>query len=77
MSPLIPADIGARRAEVREFGTDYDTAQKAYAQDEWEARDRTDLDVVLLIADSLATIKRTHSSYFSTRDPVAALLRGA
>jgi hypothetical protein len=61
---LVIYDIKLGRAEVRELGTDYDAAQLAYAEAEREARDRTDLDVVLLSADSLETIKRTHSSYF-------------
>jgi len=34
---LVIYDIPARRAEIREFGTDYDTAQQAYAQVEREA----------------------------------------
>jgi hypothetical protein len=37
-------------------------------------RDRSDFDVVLLSADSLETIKRTHSSYFDTRESFEALL---
>jgi hypothetical protein len=61
---LIIYDITARRAEVQPFGTDYDAAQEAYQAAEQQARGRSDLDVVLLSADSLETIKRTHSSYF-------------
>jgi hypothetical protein len=71
---LVIYDIEARRAEVRPFGTDYDAAQAAYKEVERETRDRTDLDVVLLSADSLATIKRTHSSYFQSRKSFEALL---
>jgi hypothetical protein len=71
---LVIYDIEARRAEVREFGTDYDAAQRAYAQAEREARDRTGSDIVLLSADSLKTIKRTHSSYFDARSSFEALL---
>jgi hypothetical protein len=50
---------------VEEFGTDYDAAQLAYQHAEQQAS--ADLDVVLLSADSLDTIKRTHSSYFQLK----------
>jgi hypothetical protein len=71
---LVIYDIHARSAEVRPFGTDYDAAQAAYKEVERETRERTDLDVVLLSADSLATIKHTHSSYFRPRGSFEALL---
>jgi hypothetical protein len=71
---LIIYDIKARHADVRPLGTDYDAAQAAYDQVERETRDRSDLDIVLLSADSLATIKRTHSSYFHSRKSFEALL---
>ena len=38
----------------------------AYQEAEQQARG-TDLDVVLLSADSLETVKRTHSSYFEPK----------
>lgn len=50
-----------------EFGTDYEAAQHAYRAAEQEARGRPDLDVVLLSADSLQTIQRTHSGYFEPK----------
>lgn len=53
-----------RRVDVREFGNDYDGAMAAYIDLERQYRDRDDLDIVLLGADSLDTVKRTHSSYF-------------
>jgi hypothetical protein len=43
-------------------------------EDVQEMRDRSDFDVVLLSADSLETIKRTHSSYFDTRESFETLL---
>jgi hypothetical protein len=61
---LVTRDVTARKTTVVEFGTDYDAAQRAYDQAEEAASARSDLDVVLLSADSLETIKRTHSSYF-------------
>jgi hypothetical protein len=69
---LVTYDPAAREATVQEFGTDYDVAQDAYRDAEQRARG-TDLDVVLLSADSLETIKRTHSSYFEVR-PLDELL---
>jgi len=62
---LVVFDPKTDKVEVQKFGTDYDAAQAAYAEAEQEnggvdAR----LDIVLLSADSLETIERTHSSYF-------------
>jgi hypothetical protein len=63
---LVTRDIARRETTVEEFGTDYDAAQAAYQEAERAARGRSDLDVVLLGADSLDTLKRTHSSYFDS-----------
>lgn len=63
---LVTYDPSHGKATVQDFGTDYDAAQDAYQRAEQQARG-TDLDVVLLSADSLETIKRTHSSYFEQR----------
>ena len=62
---LVIYDPGAEETKVRAFGADYDAAQEAYADAERanEAAETT-LDIVLISADSLETIKRTHSSYF-------------
>lgn len=49
---------------MEEFGTDYDDALEAYAVREREHRLDPAVEVVLLGADSLDTIKKTHSSYF-------------
>jgi hypothetical protein len=71
---LVIYDIAAGRADVRPYDTDYDAAQAAYAELERESGDDPNLDIVLLSADSLATIKRTHSSYFETRASFERLL---
>lgn len=71
---LIVYDIPSAHADVRRYGTDYDAALAAYEQAEQDARDRSDVEVVLLSADSLATIKRTHSSYFQTHESFETLL---
>ncbi len=62
---LVIYDPATGEAEVRPFGTDYDAAQAAYAEAEQESGIETTLDIVLLSADSLETIKQTHSSYFN------------
>lgn len=61
---LITYDPGTRKTKVRSFGTDYGAAQVAYAKAEQTNGIGSKLDVVLISADSLATIKQTHSSYF-------------
>jgi hypothetical protein len=66
---LVIYNIPAREANVDDrFGSDYDAALAAYAEAEQIYRGRDDVEVVLLGADSLDTIKKTHSSYFSTRE---------
>jgi hypothetical protein len=70
---LVTRDVARGKTIVVEFGTDYEAAQRGYQAAEQEARGRPDLDVVLLGADSLETIKRTHSSYFEAK-PLDELL---
>jgi len=64
---LVIYDIRSGMATVEEFD-DYDAALAAYEKIEKESLGRNDLDIVLLGADSLETIKRTHSSYFTTTE---------
>jgi hypothetical protein len=64
---LVTRDVRYGVTTVVELGTDYDAAQQAYKEAEQNARGRSDLDVVLLSADSLETVKRTHSSYFDPK----------
>jgi hypothetical protein len=65
---LVIYDITGRDAHVDRYGHDYDAAIDAYAKAEQLYRGRGDVEVVLLSADSIETIKKTHSSYFSTRE---------
>jgi hypothetical protein len=60
---LITLDPVAGKTDVREFGTDYEAAQAAYGAAE-RADTEDSLNIVLISADSLETIERTHSSYF-------------
>jgi hypothetical protein len=64
---LVIYDVRAGKATVREFD-DYTEALAAYASIEKENLGSADFDIVLLGADSLQTIKRTHSSYFETTE---------
>lgn len=64
---LVTRDTVRQETAVVEFDTDYDAAQRAYAHVERVIWSSSDLDVVLLSADSLETIKLTHSSYFEPK----------
>lgn len=58
-------DIGRHKVEVvDDFGEDGAAAAEAYAQVEGEYRDRDDIEVLMVGADSIDTIKKTHSHYF-------------
>jgi hypothetical protein len=59
---LVTYDPESDQTKVEDFGIDYNRALAAYAQAERTAGFETKLDVVLLSADSLETIKQTHSS---------------
>lgn len=65
---LVVYDVVRGVAAVEEFGTDYDAALAAYAEREKEHQFDPAYEVVLLGADSLDTIKKTHSSYFLRPD---------
>jgi hypothetical protein len=57
----------AQLVQMEEFGSDVDRATAAYADLEREYRDRPDHDdyeIVLVGADSLDTVRITHSRYF-------------
>jgi hypothetical protein len=62
---LVIYDVNVGEAEVKEFD-EYQTAVAAYDEIEEKTRGRRDLDIVLFGADSLETVKKTHSSYFET-----------
>ena len=71
---VVTYDVAARRSSYMTFD-DYDEAVAEYGEieDEW-LREQADREVVLLSADSIETIKRTHSSYFPTGDSFERLL---
>jgi hypothetical protein len=68
---LITYDIARDHAHVDELGEDTDGALTAYSAAERRHRGDANIEVVLLGSDSLATIKRTHSSYFGLGDDSA------
>lgn len=61
---LIVFDHNAQRLLRAEEFTDADKAAAAYAQLEREHRDETNLEIVLVGADSIDTIRQTHGNYF-------------
>lgn len=71
---LVLYDIERGRANVQPFESDYEAAMEAYAKAEDDYRDSDTHDIVLLSADSIETVKRTHSSYFETEETFESLL---
>lgn len=72
---LITYDIEAGHAKVRRFGENYAAALDAYTRAEEKHRDDSNLDIVLIGAENLEVVKRTHSSYFETSEEFDALLQ--
>ncbi len=65
---ILVYDLAMRHVEVHEFGNDVEGANAAYSQLEDEHAEGK-YEIVLVGADSIETIKRTHSPYFSTGTP--------
>lgn len=73
---LLIADRSRDDPDVRELGADPERAMAALHEAELEHCE-SDAQVVLLRSDSLATIRKTHSSYWSGgQERVANILRG-
>lgn len=60
-------DVQGRAVEIESFDGDSDGATSRYAALEELHRDHDQIEVVLVGADSIETIKRTHSHYFAER----------
>lgn len=60
-------DVPSRELEVHEFEQDYSAAADAYTDFERENRDSPGAEILLVGADSIETIKTTHSHYFAER----------
>jgi hypothetical protein len=50
--------------DALEFGENAEAAAAAYADKEKACRNRDDIEIVLLGADSLDTLRKTHPHYF-------------
>ncbi len=63
----------ARLLNLQEFGDDIESATDAYTAAEREYRDRADHDdfeIVLVGADSIDTVRVTHSRYFREEEAI-------
>ncbi|MFV9673539.1 MAG: hypothetical protein ACNYZH_09960 [Acidimicrobiia bacterium] len=63
---LLVYSLGEQKhLSVREFpSSERDSAYAAYEAAEEDHRNREDVEIVLVAADSLETIRHTHGSYF-------------
>jgi hypothetical protein len=61
--------LDTQEVEVEDFGADDETAAAAYSEREHAHRDDPMVEVVMVGADSLETVRKTHSHYFAERDP--------
>ncbi len=62
---LLVYDHGARVLIERQRFTDADEAVEAYAAKEQEYREDKGMEIVLVSAESLAVIRKTHGHYFA------------
>jgi hypothetical protein len=83
MSPLLHYLLIYDHAEQKlldalDLGTDAEDAARTYAEYEQSYRDRKGIEIVLVGADSLDTIRQTHAHYFSESagEPFEKLLAG-
>lgn len=58
-------NMASRQLEIHEFGQDHAAASDAYSTLELEHRHDHAMEVVLVGADSIETIHKTHSHYFA------------
>lgn len=63
---ILVYNLTTRHVDVHEFGAAEDKANHAYTSLEDEYADKGKYEIVLVGADSIATIRRTHSPYFTT-----------
>jgi hypothetical protein len=61
---LLTYNLATRAVEVEEWHDDVDGAAARYTERERELHGDGDIEVVLVGADSLDTVKVTHSHYF-------------
>jgi len=63
---ILVYNLTTRHVDVHEFGANEDKANRAYTRLEDEYVSKGKFEIVLVGADSIETIKRTHSPYFTT-----------
>jgi len=65
--------------DQRDYGTQGDEAAQAYSEYERKHRDEKGIEIVLVGADSIETIRKTHAHYFEgdALDPFSELVAGA
>lgn len=65
---LLVYHLDSRELRVEEFGADERAAAEAYTTREHEYRDEPTVEVVMVGADSIDTVRKTHSHYFATSE---------
>jgi hypothetical protein len=66
---LIIYDVKAQTLRETVFlGSDGEAAAQAYSEHEQKYRDEEGIEIVLIGADSIDTVRRTHSQYFDSVD---------
>jgi hypothetical protein len=63
---LLVYNLETQALAIEEFGGDDAAAAAAYSQREHEYRDNNAVEVVMVGADSLDTVRKTHSHYFAS-----------
>lgn len=74
---LLVYDLRAQRLISQRQFDDGAEAAAAYSALEAENQGRADLEIVLVGADSIETIKRTHAHYFDPSGAASPFLAGA
>jgi hypothetical protein len=74
---LLVYDLAAQRLIKQQEFSDGDEASVAYAALECEFKGREDLEIVLVGADSIETIMRTHAHYFDAVETTSPFFASA
>lgn len=69
---LLVYDLNLQKLVHQEQFNDAEVAATEYARWEAENRGNSDLEIVLVGADSLETIQNTHGHYFDGKSPATA-----
>jgi vacuolar-type H+-ATPase subunit F/Vma7 len=74
---LLVYDLDAQRLVAQKQFEDGDEAARAYAELERQYQGREDLEIVLVGADSIETIRQTHAHYFDSASAGSPFLASA